>query len=154
MTRKGGGRRERRPREMPLADEGQEYARVVAMLGNGRVRARFRDKTEHVCRIRGTMRRREWVAVGDTVLVALRTELAGDTADIVYRYQPQELQKLRAWGEPVAIAADDQEEEMDEVVTFEADEPEAEAAATQHGARATPSLPSTDSDSDFDFELV
>ena len=95
-----GHKGERRNREVPLAEEGQEYARVVAMLGNGRVRAKFTDKSERVCRIRGTMRRREWVNVGDIVLVSLRDELAGDTADIVHRYLPPEVQKLKAWGSP------------------------------------------------------
>lgn len=110
---------ERRRREVPLAEDSQVYARVVAMLGNGRVRARMVDGTERLCRIRGTMRRREWVHVGDTVLVAFRDDLAGDTADIVFRYQPAEVHTLDRLGEPVRIAADEEEEELGDVVAFE-----------------------------------
>ena len=88
------------------------------MLGNNRVRARFSDKTESTCRIRGSMRRRMWVNVGDIVLVAEREGLAGDVADIVYRYLPADVDRLRRLGERVHIAADDEEEKMDDAVTF------------------------------------
>ena len=121
------GKGDKRRRDVPMAEEGQEYARVMAMLGNGRVRAKFADNSERVCRIRGSMRKREWIGVGDVVLVAARDGLAGDTADIVHRYLPAEVLKLKAWGEPVVIAADEQEAELDEYVCFEpADEDEIE----------------------------
>ena len=106
----------------PLAEEGQEYGRVVAMLGNNRVRAKFRDKSERLCRIRGSMRRRMWVNVGDIVLVAARDGLSDDVGDIVYRYQPADVQRLQRLGEPVHIAADDDEERMNETVIFEAED--------------------------------
>lgn len=109
---------ERKSREPPLAGEGQEYARVVAMLGNNRVMAKFSDGMERQCRIRGSMRRREWINKGDVVLVALR-DLAGDKADIVFKYQQAEVQRLRKLGEPVAIAADEEEAVMEDFVTFE-----------------------------------
>lgn len=106
-----------------MAEAGQEYARVVAMLGNNRVRAKFADGSERLCIIRGCMRRREWVNVGDVVLVAAR-DLAGDKGDIVFRYLPAEVHRLQRLGEPVTIARDEEEAEMDELVTF-AEESEA-----------------------------
>jgi translation initiation factor 1A len=112
------GAQERKHRELPVAETNQEYARVTAMLGNGRVRAKLFDGEERLCRIRGSMRRREWVHVGDTVLVAFREELADDTADIVFKYQPEEVQALVRLGEPVHIAVDEDEEGMDDVVAF------------------------------------
>lgn len=121
MKGRGRGKGDRRRRDVLMAEEGQEYARVLAMLGNNRVRAKFADSSERVCRIRGSMRKREWVAVGDVVLVAARDGLAGDTADIVHRYLPAEVLKLKAWGELASIAADDQEAELDEYVCFEGD---------------------------------
>lgn len=123
-------------RDVPVADQGQEYARVIAMLGNNRVRAKFADGVERTCRIRGAMRRREWVHVGDVVLVAVR-DLAGDKADILFAYQPHEVQKLRRKGEDVDIAGDAEEEEMNEVVAFE-----------------DPALPPEDPDSDVDWEHI
>lgn len=135
---------ERKSREMPLAEEGQEYAVVVALLGNGRVRAKFGEGVERQCRIRGSMRRREWVHVGDLVLVALR-ELAGDTADIVFRYQQADAQRLKKMGEPVGIAVDE-EEAADHGVSFEG-EPEEEHALQQHHR---PGMPDSDSETDWD----
>ena len=117
------GAQDRKHRELPIAETPhQEYARVTAMLGNGRVRAKLVDGAERLCRIRGSMRRREWVHVGDTVLVAFREELTDDTADIVFKYQPMEVQALARLGEPVHIAADDDEAGMDDIVAFAEDD--------------------------------
>lgn len=112
---KGKGKRGARPaaREMPVAeDDSQAYARVTKMLGNNRVRARLEAGPECTCKIRGSMRRREWVNVGDLVLVALRSELAGDTADIVHKYSPPEAQCLLRMG--VRIRGGDEEAAQDE----------------------------------------
>ena len=126
--RRGAAQRKRA--EPPLAEDGQEYARVVTMLGNNRVRAKFADGADRQCRIRGSMRRREWIHVGDLVLVAMR-DLAGDKADIVFKYQPAEVQRLRRLGEPVGIAIDEEEATMEDFVTFEGD-PEPAAQAQRH----------------------
>lgn len=152
----GGGRRgDRRNEAAPLAEDGQEYARVLAMLGNNRVRARFGDKTERLCRIRGSMRRRMWVNVGDVVLVAARDDLAGDVGDIVYRYQPADVQRLRRLGEPLHIAADEDEERMDETVTFAADDDGNDGDDGGDCGEVVPRpMPSSDSDSDSDDEFV
>lgn len=140
-------RRAERRREMPVAEEGQEYARVVAMLGNNRVRAKFGDGVERQCRIRGSMRRREWVHVGDIVLVSLR-DLAGDKADIIFKYQLAEVQKLRKLGEPVTIAADEDEAQMEDLVTFEG----ADDDGYQEKKIYRPGLPDGDSDGDSDSD--
>lgn len=114
----------KRGRAMPVADDEQTYGRVLKMLGNNRVRVRLADGEERQCRIRGSMRRREWVNVGDLVLVALR-DLAGDQADVVFKYQAAEVQSLRRMGEAVGIAADDDELPVDEAVVFaDDDDPE------------------------------
>lgn len=149
--RRGGGRRgDRRPKEAaPLAEAGQEYARVMAMLGNNRVRARFGDKAERLCRIRGSMRRRMWVNVGDTVLVAMRDELADDVGDIVYRYLPADVQRLHRLGEPVHIAADDDEERMDEMVAFEMSD-DFVTTGPPAEQRRLPDLPEEESDLEVD----
>jgi len=140
--RKPNKKKNERRREMPVAEEGQEYARVVAMLGNNRVRAKFGDGTERQCRIRGSMRRREWVHVGDTVLVSLR-DLSGDKADIIFKYQLAEVQKLRRLGEPVTIAADEDEAEMEDIVTFEGGE-----ETYQEKKIYRPAMPDSDDDED------
>lgn len=103
MTNKRAkARRNQAPRErrdIPYkTGEQQHYANVLAMLGNGRLRAMCDDGVERGCTIRGSMRRREWVNVGDVVLVALR-ECEPTKADVVFRYLPLEAAQMRRMGE-------------------------------------------------------
>lgn len=150
-----GKKRAERRREPPLAGESQQYARVTAMLGNNRVKAMFWDKTERLCRIRGSMRRREWVHVGDVVLVSLRDELSSEAADIIFRYQPAEVHRLRKLGEPVHILCDEEEAQMDELITFEGGQDEESPAAfggTGKGELPYPVYPADDED--FDLEDI
>ena len=146
--KKRGDRRAKR--EMPVADHGQEYARVLAMLGNNRVRAKMADSTERVCKIRGSMRRRQWVHVGDVVLVAARDGLAGDTADIVFCYPPGEVDQLRRLGEAVNIVCDEVEAALDEAITFEGDPDDVPYQDVPLPPRRPLGMPSYDSDFDLD----
>jgi translation initiation factor IF-1 len=125
------------------------YARVTAMLGNNRVRAKFDDNQERLCRIRGSMRRREWVHVGDIVLVCMRDGMADDTGDIVFRYQPAEVQRLRKLGEPVTIAGDD-EDLPDDIVAFEAEPDDYEPVRV---VPRRPAMPESD-ESDVDLDEI
>lgn len=122
--KKKGCRRPRAREEAPVRGEDQRYARVTTLLGNGRATVMCDDGIERRCKIRGSMRRREWVHVGETVLVCLRTDLSGssvrraeDVGDIVHRYLPEELARLARLGEPVQVAADEDPE--DQFVTFD-----------------------------------
>jgi translation initiation factor 1A len=85
-------------RDVPVREDGQDYARVTKMLGNGRLLATCTDGKERLCIIKGSMRKREWVYVGDTVLVGLRSYQDGK-ADVIFKYQPTEIQKLKKMGE-------------------------------------------------------
>lgn len=107
---------DKKGREFPMAEDGQQYGRVTKMLGNGRVKAKLEDGSERTCRIRGNMRRREWVHVGDMVLVALREELAGDTGDIIFKYAPADVQYLKRLGIHIS---DEEETEEEAIVQFE-----------------------------------
>lgn len=106
--------------EVPYCEDGQVYGRVLKMLGNGRLTAKCSDGKERACRIRGSMRKREWVRPGDTVLIALR-EFDADKADVIHRYQPADVQKMARYGEPVHIAADEDEAAMDDLISFAAE---------------------------------
>ena len=133
--KKGGGskRTDTRKREMLFKEDGQVYGRATAMLGNGRLRAKCDDGAERLCKIRGSMRRREFVHVGDLVLVALR-DFGGsnvqnddddddddvkntkkkaplEKADVIFRYQPAEVQILKKYGEAVNIMIDAEEKD-------------------------------------------
>jgi len=108
-------------REVPYRDlDGQTYALVTAMLGNGRLTARCEDTIERMCKIRGSMRRSEWISVGDVILVSLR-EFQTSKADVLHRYPHEDVRRLRKMGELVAIKFADQRDEVDEedIVVFE-----------------------------------
>ena len=57
-------------REMVMPGEGQMLGFVTQMLGYDRLMVKCGDGHERVCRIRGKMKRRVWIKVGDVVLVA------------------------------------------------------------------------------------
>lgn len=118
-------------RELVMRQEGQLYARVTKMLGNGRVTAMCGDGVERLCKIRGSMRKRVWVRVGDAVLVGLR-EFQDAKADVIHKYTDAEVARLRRLGEDVVLAtsAADDGDETTEVIEFEhdPDDPEAWAA--------------------------
>lgn len=109
----------RERREIPYKSGQQHYANVLAMLGNGRLRAMCDDGVERRCTIRGNMRRREWVNVGDVVLVAPR-ECEPAKADVVFRYQPTETAQMRRMGE-LQLDAGAQDDDTEGIV-FEDDE--------------------------------
>ena len=103
-------------RQLEFKSYGQEYAKVTKMLGNGRVRAQCFDNKERLCIIRGKMKKRIWISVGDFVLIGLR-DFQDDKADIIHKYTSNEARQLRNLGEiPVstsinAIDMDTDEEE-------------------------------------------
>ena len=85
-------------RELRYKQDGEEYAQVTRMLGNGRCEAVCIDNTTRQCHIRGTMHKKDWVATGDIILVTLR-DYQDHKADVVHRYQSAEARKLKEFGE-------------------------------------------------------
>lgn len=53
-------------------DSNQAYAQVLKMLGNGRLTAFCFDGKARLCHIRGKLRKKVWINVGDIILVGLR----------------------------------------------------------------------------------
>lgn len=111
-----------RGRELVLREDGQLYACVTKMLGNGRVTAMCSDGVERLCKIRGSMRKREWVRVGDAVLVGLR-DFQDAKADVIFKYTDAEVHRLRRLGEDLVspAAMDHQDDSTADVVEFEHD---------------------------------
>lgn len=86
-------------REFPMRSaDCHKYARVTRMLGDGRLAAACDDGIERLCRIRGKMRGREFVNVGDVVLVSVR-DFEPDKADVVWKYSAAEATMLQSYGE-------------------------------------------------------
>ena len=112
-------------RQLNFKEHGQEYAQVIKMLGNGRLEALCYDGKKRLCIIRGAMRKRVWIGVGDTILVGLR-DFQDGKADIIGKYSNEEARNLKMLGELPSTAkigeattfGDDDEEEC--VFDFEA----------------------------------
>ena len=96
--RRGKNENESDKRELIFKEDGQEYAQVVKMLGNGRLTAFCFDGKERLCHIRGKLRKKVWINQGDIVLVGLR-DFQDDKADVLLRYNPDEARNLKTYGE-------------------------------------------------------
>jgi initiation factor 1A len=65
-------------------DDGQDYGRVLAMLGDRRVRCFCNDGAERICKIRGRLckgRNKKLITVGDIVLISPRDFAEGSDSD-------------------------------------------------------------------------
>ena len=80
--------------------EDQMYGRVVKILGNSNTLVYCNDNKERICHIRGNMRSKVWINVGDIVLISIREfkeEAIGvrGRGDICAKYDPRVIYKLR-----------------------------------------------------------
>ncbi|CAO3587759.1 hypothetical protein [Absidia glauca] len=96
--RRGKNENEDNKRELDFKEEGQEYAQVVKMLGNGRLEAQCFDGVKRLAHIRGKMRKKVWINQGDIILLSLR-EYQDDKADVIQKYTPEEARQLKSYGE-------------------------------------------------------
>ncbi|WIA10833.1 hypothetical protein OEZ85_010999 [Tetradesmus obliquus] len=84
-------------RELATEEPGTSlYARVTDMLGNGRMRVVCSDGSGRLARIRGNMRRRDYIHAGDMVLVTLRDFEQGKV-DVVFKYSAAEAAQLQKY---------------------------------------------------------
>eukprot|EP01066_Platyproteum_vivax_P002239 Platyproteum_vivax@DN12738_c0_g1_i1.p1 len=128
--RRGKNENEGLKRDLEYKDEGQEYAQVLRMLGNGRLEAFCMDGKKRLCHIRGKMRKRVWVCVGDIILVALR-DFQDDKADVILKYTPDEARHLKCHSElPENIKVNETEVgfegEVEDNIDFENEEVDVE----------------------------
>ncbi|CAF2095624.1 unnamed protein product [Brassica napus] len=87
-------------REIIFKEDGQEYAIVLRMCGNGRCEAKCIDGITRMCHIRGKMHKKVWISAGDVILVGLRMDMDNDTkADIIHKYTPDEARFLKSCDE-------------------------------------------------------
>lgn len=88
-------------------EEGQEYAVVKDMLGNGRLRCFCEDGTDKIGRIRGSMRKYAGKVIidrGDLILIAGRDFGQDDKVDVFHKYSHEDisaLMKMRALPEKI-----------------------------------------------------
>ncbi|KAI5118096.1 hypothetical protein M0805_005203 [Coniferiporia weirii] len=96
--RRGKNENDDDKRELVFKEDGQEYAQVTKMLGNGRLEAQCFDGTKRLAHIRGKMRKKVWINQGDIILLSLR-EFQDDKADVIVKYTADEARNLKAYGE-------------------------------------------------------
>jgi len=96
--RRGKNENENEKRELIFKEEGQEYAQVTKMLGNGRLEAMCFDGTKRLCHIRGKLRKKVWINGGDIILLGLR-DYQDTKADVILKYTSDEARNLKAYGE-------------------------------------------------------
>ncbi|XP_015785919.1 eukaryotic translation initiation factor 1A, Y-chromosomal [Tetranychus urticae] len=96
--RRGKNENETEKRELVFKEDGQEYAQVVKMLGNGRLEAFCFDGVKRLCHIRGKLRKKVWINQGDIILVGLR-DYQDSKADVILKYNHDEARNLKAYGE-------------------------------------------------------
>jgi translation initiation factor 1A len=81
----------------------QVYARIIKILGNLNLLAYCNDNKTRICHIRGSMRKKVWINIGDIVLISVRdfekdTNESGkayEKADIVAKYDNEHMSKLK-----------------------------------------------------------
>merc|ERR1712086_1084715 len=139
-------------RELWYKEEGQEYAQVQSMLGNGRLRAMCFDGKVRLGTIRGKMRRRVYIFANDIILVGLR-DFQDEKCDVIWKYYPEEAKTLKAMGEiPEHTQIDDKNKDPAEGEGFGLDvvfdeDPETKNAAKDQTKPKKEALPMP-SDSD------
>jgi len=121
--RRGKNENEGMKRELVFREDGQQYAQVTKMLGNGRLTAMCFDGVERLCHIRGKLRKKVWIAQSDIVLVGLR-DYQDAKADVILKYSPDEARNLKSYGEfPESVKINETvtfgEDNMDDGIDFE-----------------------------------
>lgn len=94
-------------RELIYKGDGEEYAKVLKLLGSGRMEVFCFDGKTRIAKIRGKFKRRIWINLGDIVLVSVR-EFQDNKADIIHKYFTNEARTLKNSGElPDDVQIDD-----------------------------------------------
>ncbi len=107
-------------RELPIAEVGQDYGQVQAMLGDCRVDLVLASGGKALGIIRGKDRKRCWIGKQTVVLVSERDFEVGKV-DIIDKLEPHEVTRLVCLGEiPQSFqVSGDAKEKDDEDVMFE-----------------------------------
>ena len=117
-------KREPTRRTLELKDDGQQYAQVQKMLGNGRCQVYCFDGVERLAHIRGSLRHKVWIRLSDFVLVGLR-DYQDEKCDIILRYSTEEVRTLKSMGElpeKTPLTSEPTTKKEEEECTFDFDE--------------------------------
>jgi len=85
-------------KEMVLAQEGEMYGQVIKLVGSDHLMVKCADGKTRLGRIRGKIRRRVWIRLGDIVLLVPWEFKESDRCDIIWRYTVSQVEWLKANG--------------------------------------------------------
>jgi len=85
-------------RRMTLPQANDVLCIVTKNLGYTRMRVTCQDGLKRLCRIRGKMKKRNWVREGDIVLVSPWDFQPDERGDIIFRYTRNQTYWLREKG--------------------------------------------------------
>jgi len=85
-------------KDMVLPSENDVLGIAIKLLGYDRILVKCQDGHERLCRIRGKMKRRVWIRVGDVVLVSPWDFQSDKRGDIFWRYTRSQAEWLRKNG--------------------------------------------------------
>jgi len=71
---------------------------ATKLVGVDRIMVKCQDGKERLCRIRGKLKRRVWIRIGDVVLVSPWDFQTDTRGDIFWRYRRNQTDQLRAKG--------------------------------------------------------
>ena len=105
-------RREPMKRDLEYKNDNQEYAQVLKMLGNGRCDVKCIDGITRLAIIRGKLRNKVWIKLGDYILIGLR-DFQDNKCDVLLKYTDEEVRTLKSCGEiPENRLSSDEEEDI------------------------------------------
>lgn len=77
-----------------LPNDDQVFGIVKDLVGDNKLKARCLDGEERLCRIPGRMRKKVWIREDDVIIVD-PWDWQDEKADVAYRYDNKEEDKLR-----------------------------------------------------------
>ena len=77
---------------------GEVFGIATKLLGFDRIMVKCQDGHERLCRIRGKMKRRVWIRVGDVVIVSPWEFQSDKRGDLTWRYTKGQAEILRRKG--------------------------------------------------------
>ncbi len=97
MVKRKRVKEEKESKEPVIPAEDQVVGVIEQMVGFDRAKVRCSDGVVRLCRIRGKMKKRIWMRIGDVVLVA-PWDFQPERGDILHRYGMDELRYLAKHG--------------------------------------------------------
>ena len=116
-SKTANGTEDKRKGTLEFKEDGQMYACVTKAAGDRRFIARCDDGIERLCKLRGSMRRRDWVCLNDIILISTR-EYGDEKADVLMKYSANDVALLKRYSELDFLHAHDQADDGNGDIVF------------------------------------